>query len=226
LIKVETNITIAGTLPDSQYCGLTYEHAASKCEPCETNQDCNGRDLCHADVLNTGCVIAEEVVNTTYLEDGNGTNATINGIGDEAGNFTEAEDDNATLVANETNVAIVGDAFAVDTGPAVVAMSASASSTTNYCGASWGDAANNCISACPSGTDAECSPGHFCFSDVTTCSSENLVESRNMNNGAVATSNYCGVDWSDANSRCSSTCPEGTDAECPFGHRCFGDIHC
>jgi hypothetical protein len=106
-----------------------------------------------------------------------------------------------------------------------MAPMSSAATTTNYCGESWSDAASKCAHQCPSGTDTECAPGHYCFGDITTCS--NVAAPRSSDQGTAATTtNYCGVDWSDAHSKCSVTCPGGTNAECPPGYNCFGDIHC
>jgi len=35
--------------------------------------------------------------------------------------------------------------------------------------------------------------------------------------------NYCGYSWTDANSRCATSCASGTDAECPAGEACYAD---
>lgn len=34
----------------------------------------------------------------------------------------------------------------------------------------------------------------------------------------------CGLDWVDANSKCGTDCPSGTDSECPTGEKCFRDL--
>jgi hypothetical protein len=38
------------------------------------------------------------------------------------------------------------------------------------------------------------------------------------------TRNYCGVDWSTANSKCGAQCPKGQDSECPDKQHCFADL--
>ncbi|KAL7469555.1 hypothetical protein ACHAXS_009816 [Conticribra weissflogii] len=35
--------------------------------------------------------------------------------------------------------------------------------------------------------------------------------------------NYCGVDWTDANTKCGKACPSGESTECDFGETCFAD---
>ena len=37
--------------------------------------------------------------------------------------------------------------------------------------------------------------------------------------------NYCGDDWSSANSKCGTQCPTGQDSECPSGQHCFADLN-
>ena len=38
------------------------------------------------------------------------------------------------------------------------------------------------------------------------------------------TSCFCGKDWSDANTRCGTGCPDGTDAGCGDGEKCFSKL--
>lgn len=37
--------------------------------------------------------------------------------------------------------------------------------------------------------------------------------------------NYCGTDWSTANSKCGTQCPGRQDSECPSGQKCFADLN-
>lgn len=36
----------------------------------------------------------------------------------------------------------------------------------------------------------------------------------------------CGVDWTDASTRCYQRCPNGRDEDCPAGESCFGETSC
>eukprot|EP01082_Thalassiosira_pseudonana_P003037 g3563.t1 g3563 contig12:2326556-2328220(+) len=36
--------------------------------------------------------------------------------------------------------------------------------------------------------------------------------------------NYCGIDWTTANSQCGTPCPSGESTFCPAGETCFGDL--
>jgi hypothetical protein len=36
--------------------------------------------------------------------------------------------------------------------------------------------------------------------------------------------NYCGTDWSSANTKCGAPCPGGQDSECPNGQHCYADL--
>ena len=129
LISVETNST--GT-PEFTFCGVDFNDAGTKCTPCETNIDCTGLELCHADVIRCDPSIAG--VDATGSIEGvagsNGTNATAN-----------------TFTADSIEGANTTDP-AADEPPAMTEMTMPITSTTNYCGGSWGDAATNCVSAC------------------------------------------------------------------------------
>jgi hypothetical protein len=35
----------------------------------------------------------------------------------------------------------------------------------------------------------------------------------------------CGVDWNDANNRCGTSCPTGSDSSCPSGQKCFANVN-
>jgi len=194
LIPVETNSTILpiGAGLKGRYCGLNWNDARSKCEPCYTNFDCTGATLCHAGI---------EACKTSVIgtPDSESTN-TASGVEGEGTN-TQG-----------------------DVADTPMAMAAATTLTTNYCGKSWGDAAATCAKACPSGIDGECALGEYCFGDITTCSS-NTIENVPVARSSLG-SNYCGASWSDAYSKCSASCPGGTDVECPLNQYCFGDIQC
>ena len=36
--------------------------------------------------------------------------------------------------------------------------------------------------------------------------------------------NYCGADWSTANTKCGAQCPGGQDGECPSGQHCYANL--
>ena len=36
----------------------------------------------------------------------------------------------------------------------------------------------------------------------------------------------CGTSYADANAKCGTPCPSGTDAECPKCQHCFGGVPC
>ena len=206
-------------VPELAHCGIDFNDASEKCTPCTSNQDCSGLDLCYANV--EACFVEEVIVDEvgvngtddTYTDDlfvAEDTTFSTSSIAAE-----EGEGNDEIVVEDEIDAPAVGDESAV---PAVVAMSASMSAT-NWCGASWQDAATHCTKPCPSGTDIECSRGSYCFGQITTCS--------DIDNGAQKTTrNFCGTDWNDAHTKCSLQCPSGTDVECPPNHSCFGDIDC
>jgi len=95
----------------------------------------------------------------------------------------------------------------------------------NYCGSSWVDANSKCGTACPLGNDDECPSGQSCYADCTACSATSASDSdtNNDNDGVTYNYNYCGISWTAANSDCGTSCPKGTDEECPTGQACYAD---
>ena len=120
LIEVETNNS-TGT-PVHTYCGIDFHDAKSKCTACTTNMDCNGMELCYANVK--ACL--------------DGTNATNAAINIAPGNNSSAATD-ITLDTGTTGAAA---------SDSPIAMAMVTASTFNYCGKSWGDAAGDCAQAC------------------------------------------------------------------------------
>ena len=123
------------------------------------------------------------------------------------------------------------------------------SSYRNFCGVGFQDASTACKYPCPSGSIDECPPGMLCYFNTECSIKDHLVRptrkptpaptlsNLNMGNNRpiiVATDdndlttlhNFCGTNWSDASTKCSSWCPNGDDDECPSGESCFGDTAC
>jgi len=100
---------------------------------------------------------------------------------------------------------------------------------TKRCGTDWNDAEGKCGTACPSGTDAECPSGETCFGELTPCDDvqnddDDEQDDVQQNTGGTV---RCGTDWTEAEGKCGVSCPSGTDAECPVGETCFGQLtHC
>ena len=186
--------------PVLTFCGVDKTDAESTCTPCETDMDCRGLLLCQSNV--TACDVTESVPNVETDMDGSNI-------------FDSAGSTNLPV----TNV--LPDNGVVDEGPMVSQSAAASIITTNYCGTSWSDAASSCSFACPSGNDRQCPPEHKCFGDIETCSDE---DSESIKSSGPK-SNYCGLNWNHA-ARCSILCSSGTDAECPNGQKCFGDVVC
>mmetsp|Transcript_9742 Transcript_9742/g.21041 ORF Transcript_9742/g.21041 Transcript_9742/m.21041 type:complete len:1023 (-) Transcript_9742:106-3174(-) len=98
-----------------------------------------------------------------------------------------------------------------------------ASSSTNFCGSTWGDASSDCEhkQPCPNGTDEECTNGGVCWAD-TTCDSNNgagLLYNKNDPSHL----RFCGSSWTDASENCNIDrhCPSGESTECPDGLECY-----
>lgn len=101
------------------------------------------------------------------------------------------------------------------------------SGTTQYCGLSPQDSANQCSLPCPNG-DADCESGETCHETGTSCDQTYADPAPSPENSGGSmpigpNTNHCGSSWSDADSRCSVQCPMGTDSECPSGQRCYAD---
>eukprot|EP00567_Pseudictyota_dubia_P005800 CAMPEP_0197449198 /NCGR_PEP_ID=MMETSP1175-20131217/20345_1 /TAXON_ID=1003142 /ORGANISM="Triceratium dubium, Strain CCMP147" /LENGTH=895 /DNA_ID=CAMNT_0042981233 /DNA_START=206 /DNA_END=2894 /DNA_ORIENTATION=+ len=107
--------------------------------------------------------------------------------------------------------------------------------TSNMCGLSWADASSRCGTPCPTGNATVCPFGEYCYADVnvkacgggggdTSPTSSPIVAPT----PAIVTgnTNFCGVSWFDANSRCQKPCPSG-DPEVCFapGETCFANCN-
>ena len=94
----------------------------------------------------------------------------------------------------------------------------------NFCGTTWGDASENCISRqpCPLGTNDECSvPGQQCWAD-TTCDTT-LGHGILYDMDDPTHTRFCGSSWEDASNNCSVErhCPSGDDSDCPGEETCY-----
>jgi len=78
-----------------------------------------------------------------------------------------------------------------------------------YCGKSFDDADNTCITPCPSGSAVECPVGEACFAH-TTCS---MLHPETF---------FCGSSFNDASS-CAVPCEDGV---CPDGRSCYAYTPC
>ena len=96
----------------------------------------------------------------------------------------------------------------------------------NYCGISWISANTNCGTSCPLGNDEDCPDSETCFADCTDCSAVEIPSLSPTKSSAPSVAvhyNYCGDEFSSANQNCGTTCPFGTDLECPGLETCFTD---
>ena len=220
------------------YCGVDRNDASSNCGTMcinGTDAECPGMTLCFMDLeACAGCAAAGS------CGGGAGGSGGINN------STTSGNINTDVLISNSTlgNTDSTEDTTADDTPMAMSVASSgvggvpisSTIDTTNYCGASWGEASAACAISCAGGTDRECPPGQTCFGDIESCSTStaSVTSSQAVSASSGAGSptkttkskNYCGVDWSDASGTCYVTCPGGIDAECPSGQFCFGDIEC
>ena len=197
------------------YCGVDFDDASSKCSTLcvnGTDAECPGEELCFRYV--TSCA-SNHNNNTDMANSNKMANSTVPSTdisnNNEKPNITTKPGDPATnITAQNTPMAL---SIAIP--------------TTNYCGTSWEDASAQCAFACLGGTDRECPPGQKCFGDITTCSGNVGSASVIKSEATEATSsNYCGVDWTDASMKCAVSCPGGSDAECPVGQHCYADLSC
>ena len=215
LIAFEGGNSTSLDAPPFTYCGVDFTDAGTKCTPCSSNLDCSGLELCHANV--EACNVPD-VIDVDF-----GTNTTydISNVSIMEYDPNVPMDPNVIFKTDSTGTFETDSSdTTADITPLVSMSAAISSTTTNWCGKSWSDAATKCTKSCPYGNDNECGDGGYCFGDVTTCSSSNNA------NHQSATGNYCGFTWDDAYSKCSIPCPGGSDIECPPTMNCFGDIDC
>lgn len=141
LIPVETTSTKLpiGDGLGNRYCGLDFDDAGSKCEPCDTNFDCRGATLCYAEV--EGCY--SDVIPTP----GPSTDTALPYGTDSLDKNTNAPADYGSAASDIEGEATDVQSDVTDTPIAMVAGAAT-THTTNYCGKSWEDAAASCAKTC------------------------------------------------------------------------------
>jgi len=94
-----------------------------------------------------------------------------------------------------------------------------------YCGISFDDANNNCVTPCPSRSSNECPGMQGCFA-YTTC--ERTEEGPHETDpGDVPLNDYfCGETQELASSTCSIACQDGLDSSCPDDMQCYESTGC
>jgi hypothetical protein len=161
LILVEGDYEDAPVLT---FCGVDYDDAGTKCTPCETNKDCSGMELCHVNV--TACDVMVNGFNNTLADEStNATAAILNGVNDELANATIANENATVAIPNNsvpnTNTIAADTADdpttqssnTTNTGAVeapIIPMTLPISSSTNFCGETWGDALTKCAKRCES----------------------------------------------------------------------------
>ncbi|KAJ1567084.1 hypothetical protein HK405_007235 [Cladochytrium tenue] len=106
---------------------------------------------------------------------------------------------------------------------AAAAAIPSGSAATTRCGASWAQANQLCGTACPSGLDAECPAGQYCYADldVTPCTGDSASSTgTGSTDGPSSTSSDTTDSSSDSSSISTSTAPASTTAVSNPGFRC------
>lgn len=61
---------------------------------------------------------------------------------------------------------------------------------------------------------------------VTTTSTTTNSTSNSITTTSTRTDLYCGTSWENAVELCANQCPNGVDADCPAGQRCYADVVC
>ncbi len=98
-------------------------------------------------------------------------------------------------------------------------------SNTRFCGSGWNDAIENCSleTHCPSGFSEECTGGMSCYGGLS-CNVKDMMEELDASEGGGENSankigkhderrsQFCGISWGDANSKCEQWCPSGEGA--------------
>eukprot|EP00804_Cyclotella_cryptica_P021002 CCRYP_009303-RD/>CCRYP_009303-RD protein AED:0.09 eAED:0.09 QI:102/0.93/0.93/1/0.8/0.62/16/340/1751 len=204
--KLDDNDTIV-----PNYCGVDFEDASRKCSMLCVgsflDSSCPQGETCHTNVVS--CVATG--TNSSGVAPLSNEQTIISSAGDPNINTGDA---NLNSTAGEETASAQVEMAALVSVPVTTATPMSI--LTNYCGTTWVSAATECSSACPSGMDIECPPGHSCFAEISTCATKK--------NGETSSSKWCGKDWSEASLGCLKPCPAGLDSECPPPTRCFGDV--
>lgn len=137
LIEVENNST---ETPVLAYCALGWDGRGG-CTPCVTNKDCSGLELCYADLK--ACIPTDPP----------SVNPTLAPVSTPAPVPTLAVNDNVVGTnATDSNPQADSPGVAAEAPLTPLTMTAMTmsltSATNNFCGTTWSDAAENCISAC------------------------------------------------------------------------------
>ena len=162
LIKVEGDFTGTPT-----FCGVDLNDAGIKCRPCDTNLNCSGAEFCYANV--TTCIAtinddtSAESTNIIAVPVDDDINSAVAG---DSTNVTDVplDEDNSTLSGaaptvddKMTNNSTANITTAVTTNTSstnaagtesLVPMSLPISSSTSFCGVTWGDALTKCAKRC------------------------------------------------------------------------------
>lgn len=100
--------------------------------------------------------------------------------------------------------------------------SPSPSLNLNYCGVNFSRAEYYCRS-CPRGLNSECGTGEKCFAAVSQCNPyENCCKTLQDNE----VKSFCGMNFTDAATRCDKSCDLESESDCADGEICFGVQSC
>jgi len=190
----------------SRFCGKAWDDANNNCSlkrhcPGGDSSECPGKEECYSFL--SGCNYVDMIGGPT----GGGASASASG-GDAAP---------ARLNSNDP-------------------------SRNNFCGSDWNDALLSCSMEdhwCQSGADDDCPPGKLCFAgteckyiaDMTPTESPTdeptyVPTPMPTEYDTIENTRFCAVGWEDAFTTCriGTSCPGGSNSECPAGQVCFGWI--
>eukprot|EP00554_Chaetoceros_debilis_P014309 CAMPEP_0194124942 /NCGR_PEP_ID=MMETSP0150-20130528/59201_1 /TAXON_ID=122233 /ORGANISM="Chaetoceros debilis, Strain MM31A-1" /LENGTH=2931 /DNA_ID=CAMNT_0038818727 /DNA_START=94 /DNA_END=8886 /DNA_ORIENTATION=- len=88
-----------------------------------------------------------------------------------------------------------------------------------YCGTTLSNA-SSCSSPCPSGSSRDCPFDQQCFG-TSSCNLEEDSSNDDDEVDLVDSNNFCGSSYQEALQCGSTSCPSGTNSECPLGESCF-----